>query len=207
MWSPSLQRESAGKRLPFALERTGGRPARSREGGRRPFPVGRGLELLFPLAWMVVGWAGCHGGPASGGVDAALQESVAQVILREEFGGAAPGDLSAEGIVMAAGAGLDGAGRPSPPFRVWRVQKGQLAAVEEEVLREALGADRSRWPPQTLLFAVFPETAARLRVEVVTHYARGMTEKSRGGNAQRWTLDRQGARWGVSGKKSLAYWD
>lgn len=161
-----------------------------------------GLLLALPAAWM-----GCLGTSPAGTGSVATAEEVAQVILREEAGWEGQEGLSAEGVVVAACAHFDPQGNPLPPFQVWRISGGRFAGADGQVLRDALGPDRSLWPPATYVFSLKPKGGGGLQVEVATHYSRGIAETSRGGNAQRWTLRRRGKGWEVTEKVRTLQWD
>jgi hypothetical protein len=162
------------------------------------------LVVLVNVAlWLVA----CSCTTASTGSSSELEVFVAQAILDEQLDQAARGYRSPEGAIVALVATTETHGEPFSPKRVWRYSQGELKDEDPDTLDKALGDDRSEWPSFTFIFAFESVTSRRATIDVHTFYDMGITEYSRGGNAQKWELNTQSGMWVVSKKEPYMFWD
>ena len=129
-----------------------------------------------------------------------LEEAVAATLCRQL-------DRGAEGSIIACRTKGEIADESFSVHRVWRYRQGKLVDESVRALTESLSDDRSVWPPFTFVCTLTSGTSTRATVEVETHYDRGLTEESRGGNAQRWEMERQSGVWVVVQRESNRFWD
>lgn len=90
---------------------------------------------------------------------------------------------------------------------VWRYRAGQVEPSGADVWYQAFGADRSKWPPNTICFAINSAQPQHIVVTVSTFYDCGITRDTRGGNAEQLTLDKEGGEWKVTEQQGLMAWD
>lgn len=150
-------------------------------------------SLAAVLSAFVVAGAASGAGPAApekGGIDG---RELAELVARESFKSFGK---STEGTVVARFRDRD----TPEPLGVWVYQRGALRESEIEKLDQALGADRGLWPPYTLLFATFPESKNKLRLELTVRYDMGLLPDSRSGSSSTWQLERREGRWELVSK-------
>jgi hypothetical protein len=98
---------------------------------------------------------------------------------------------------------LDGAGKP---IAVWRFEGGRFEEVDVQAFHEAMGDDRSRWPPDTFTFVIEDQSDDSAIVLVENYYDRGISPESRGGNASYLTLTLVEREW-QSEWETVMFWD
>ncbi len=92
-------------------------------------------------------------------------------------------------------------------LQVWRYQQGQLVTTDTTSFFKALQGNRSDWPFQTFYFSFESVTVDEAIVDVRNLYNMGLMPNSRGGNAQKWTLEKHANIWRVRTKQPYAFWD
>lgn len=93
------------------------------------------------------------------------------------------------------------------PISVWVYRGGALEPAAMEDLDRALFGPRKGWPPYVLVYVVEPESAERLSLELWVRYDMGLTDESRGGYAEKWTLEHRAGRWVVADTETTLHWD
>ena len=136
-----------------------------------------------------------------------LEEFAAKAIIDEQLDQAAIGFGSPEGAIVACVTTTHGSHESFSPIRVWRYSQGQLMDEHSDALDRACGTDRSEWPSFTFVFAFESVASTRATIDLHTLYQMGRTERSRGGNAQKWELEKQSGAWLVTKKESYMFWD
>jgi hypothetical protein len=134
-----------------------------------------------------------------------LEDYAAWAIIGDQLDQAAQGYRSPEGAIVAHVATIE---TYDESFHIWRYSQGQLTDESADALDRALGDDRSEWPSFTFLFTLESVTSGRATLDVHTFYDMGITEHSRGGNAQKWELEKQSSgTWVVIKKEPYMFWD
>lgn len=82
-------------------------------------------------------------------------------------------------------------------IKVWRYQRGEFEVVDAQLYYDAIGEDRSKWPPGTIEFYIVEQSEDYAKVEVADIYDRGLipNTNTRGGNFSRLTLQRSDSEW------------
>ncbi len=137
-----------------------------------------------------------------------LERFVAQIIIDDQLAQAASGYRSPEGALVARVVTTTiAATDPLSVLQVWRYQQGQLIAEDTDSFFKALRGNRSDWPSFTYYFAFDSVTVDEASVDVITMYNMGLMPDSRGGNAQKWTFEKQANTWSVSTRQPYSFWD
>ena len=110
---------------------------------------------------------------------------------------------STEGSVVAHMAGVES----REPISVWVYRGGALEPAAMEDLDRGLFGPRKDWPPYVLVYVVERLSAERLSLELWVRYDMGLTEESRGGYAEKWTLEHREGRWVVADTETTLHWD
>lgn len=142
-------------------------------------------------------------------VSDALQDMVARMIISEEIGETSYGHNS-QTAVLAYVTSTETEDEPFSMIRIWQYSQGRRKQIVEEdsdVFEKALGNDRSEWPRHTFVFSIKLETSNRMIVDLHTYYDMGIMPDSRGGNAQKWKLEKKSGNWVLTGKKRYMFWD
>ena len=156
-------------------------------------------SVLMPIA------CSCAGTSTSASPE--LEDFAVQAIIDEQLDQAAHGYQHPEGAIVAHVTSTEPLGGPLSPKRVWRYREGQLSGEDPEELEKALGDDRSEWPSFTFVFSFESATTRRATMHVHTYYDMGITASSRGGNAQKWELEKRSGAWVVTKKVPYMFWD
>jgi hypothetical protein len=137
-----------------------------------------------------------------------LERFVAQAIIDDQLEQAASGYRSPEGAIVArvVTTTITSTAQLSV-LQVWQFQQGQLVTGDTDSFFKALRGNRSDWPSFTYYFAFDFVTADEASVDVNTMYNMGLTTNSRGGNAQKWILEKHANIWSVRTKHPYMYWD
>lgn len=90
---------------------------------------------------------------------------------------------------------------------IWIIRDGKAVPGTIQDLQQAFGSNRSRWPPKTYLFSVESYIQHTAIIRVQTHYDKGISPKSRGGNEKEWTLIKDLNGWKILEKELIAMWD
>jgi hypothetical protein len=133
------------------------------------------LTLLVLTVWL----AGCQSTQSD---TASLEDAILQTII-------ANGGLEEDLAIIAQ---ID---EDETVVKVWRYESGQFEVVDAQLYYDAMGSDRSKWPPDTFRFSIISQSDDYAEVEVLNFYDMGISPDSRGGNGSTVTLQWSGQSW------------